>query len=329
MSVYNGQSDVALAIDSILAQTYPNFEFLIIDDGSTDDTPAILADYARRDARIRVISQKNTGLTLALRRGVEEARGQFIARMDADDISLPTRFEKQMALFEAQPDLVAVTTLIEHFKDIDKKGYLAPAPKSMDLLPLYICFRNPIGGHGQVIFSKAAYLAAGGYDPECNLAEDYDLWTRLLRIGRFGMVNEILYRYRTGHESISSLNKMPQAKVSSSISRREYKRLVGSEISDKVGLALRFFWWRASPESVSLTDTMKSSLVMLRAVKIFFANNPELEDHEFAVRREIAARWRGRIKQTSPMDFGRKFVMLGNTFHWGVTALTAKARHGS
>jgi len=106
MGVYNGENNLFKTIDSILNQTYTDFEFIIINDGSTDKTSEILKEYAARDNRIRVIEQENTGLTKALIRGCKEAQGKYIARQDAGDISLPTRFEKQLKLLLSNPKLI-------------------------------------------------------------------------------------------------------------------------------------------------------------------------------------------------------------------------------
>ena len=107
MPVFNGGKYVGNAIDSILDQTFRDFEFLVTDDGSTDETPNILAEYARNDSRITVISQENGGITESLNRMVRIASGNFIARMDADDVSMPMRLEKQVAKLRANRDYLS------------------------------------------------------------------------------------------------------------------------------------------------------------------------------------------------------------------------------
>src|SRR5690349_3095432 len=96
MTVYNGQRYLSAAVESVLEQTYTNFEFVIIDDGSNDSSPAILERYAKQDCRIRILTRSNKGLTKSLNEGLQHVRGRYLARMDADDISLPNRFEKQV-----------------------------------------------------------------------------------------------------------------------------------------------------------------------------------------------------------------------------------------
>ena len=191
MSVYNGEAFINDAIGYILAQTYRDFEFIIINDGSTDGTLAIMQEHAVKDARIRIIDQENTGLTLALRRGIEASTGEYIARMDVDDISHPQRFEKQMALIDANPELVAGTTDVQHYSLQGPKPDFSSLDRDPRLLPMLLSFFTALGGHGQVIFSRKAYDAAGGYNPNFRYSQDYDLWTRLVEQGPFGSVREV------------------------------------------------------------------------------------------------------------------------------------------
>ena len=323
MSVYNGEEYVAAAIDSVLTQSFGAFEFIIIDDGSTDGSTVILRDYAARDDRIRLIEQDNTGLTIALCRGVEASVGKFVARMDADDLSTPDRFARQVTALEADPELAAVTCHVEHFYDDGSLSHVAEPRGDPRLIPLYNCFTNRIGGHGQIMLRRSAYDLAGGYDPSYRYAQDYDLWTRLTRHGSFGVIDAMLYRFRTGHGSISSRSSEGQAENSLRICQREYERLTGRSIEGGVARAMHNFWWNQPPSETSLLDTWRSSIAMARAVRVFFARLPELRRHEFFVRRGIAAKWRWRIKHTESQDSVRKAALLVNVLHWGLTALLA------
>src|SRR4051794_24772902 len=106
LAVYNGGRYLRAAVDSILTQTFTDFEFIIIDDGSTDGSLATLREFAQRDPRINLVSRPNKGLTVTLNEGIALARGEFLARMDADDIALPQRFEKQIAYLRDHPECV-------------------------------------------------------------------------------------------------------------------------------------------------------------------------------------------------------------------------------
>ena len=113
LAVYNGQEYLRAAIESVLGQTFPNFEFLIIDDGSIDGSLNIVREYARRDGRIRIITRPNKGLTNTLNEGISLARGEYLARMDADDICMPRRFERQLGYMKDHPDCVLVGSRVE------------------------------------------------------------------------------------------------------------------------------------------------------------------------------------------------------------------------
>ncbi|MEL7190362.1 MAG: glycosyltransferase, partial [Pseudomonadota bacterium] len=192
MSVFNAEAYLKDAIQSVLDQTFKDFEFIIINDGSTDKSLGIIQDFALHDPRILIIDQDNTGLTVALRVGCEAAQGQYIARMDADDLSLPARFEKQVALLDNNPALVAATGDVEHFDDAGKVLSIARLREDPRLIRFYNSFANHLGGHGQVMFQRAAYEEAGGYDTGYSTAQDYDLWSRLLLLGDFGNVPEVI-----------------------------------------------------------------------------------------------------------------------------------------
>jgi glycosyltransferase involved in cell wall biosynthesis len=201
MSVYNGEQYLKLAIDSVLSQTWRGFEFIIIDDGSTDGSREIIRSYA--DPRIKLLTQDNHGLVYSLNRGIKAADADYVARMDADDISAPKRFEKQMAALTADPTLTIVGS---NFVMIDDAGRvvktLVPPTRDIDI-KRQLFSRNPLC-HGSVVMAKAAVVAAGGYQ-DVGPIEDYELWGRLFEHGaRFASVPEALYRWRDNPAGISS-----------------------------------------------------------------------------------------------------------------------------
>ena len=325
MSVYNGEEFVADAIDSILDQSFRDFEFVIINDGSTDGSSAIVRNYARRDDRIRLLDQTNTGLTVALRRGVDAAQGALIARMDADDLSMPLRFERQVAEFEQRPGLAAVTCPIEQFYDDGSVKMIARTAASEPIIPLYLAFFNPIGGHGQVMFRKAAYDRTRGYDPDYNLAEDYDLWTRLIDHGGFGVIDELLYRYRVGHGSLTDTNKQRQVEMTARVSRREYEMLTDHPLDRRTAQALIDFWWARKPENTPMRDTIAASRAMDRAIDSFFAKNPELAALEPEVRHSIARSWRWRIPLADRGNLPRRALLASHALYWAASARAARS----
>ena len=211
MPVYNYARYVAQAVESILAQTFTDFEFLIIDDGSTDRSLAILNRYAGRDPRIRLVSRPNTGLVAALNEGLGLARGELIARMDADDVALPQRFEIQAAYLRAHPAVVCVGGQI---MKIDAAGRdLYPCHEGMDheaIQDLALTGSCPLA-HASVMMRRAAVLAVGGYREEFTHAEDIDLWLRLGEgAGRMANLPQVILKYRIHDKSVSEVRQYQQ-----------------------------------------------------------------------------------------------------------------------
>jgi glycosyltransferase involved in cell wall biosynthesis len=196
MSVYNGLPYLDQAVESILVQTFSNFEFLIIDDGSTDGSREVLKTWADRDERIRlVLHSKNRGLGYSLHEGVKKAQGNWIARMDDDDIALPDRLERQISYLSENPD---VDILSGWAIDCDGDGNplrLRQVPISHDEI-VRLIWTIPIV-HPAVIFRRSAILDAGSYSSTLRRRQDYDLWFRCVEAGlRFANLPEPLIYYR-------------------------------------------------------------------------------------------------------------------------------------
>jgi len=203
MPVYNTEKYVAEAVDSILAQTFGDFEFVIVNDGSTDGTLRILEEYAARDQRIVLLSRPNTGMTRALNDGLAVCRGEFIARMDADDISESNRLEVQIAYLQQHPDVVVVGA---DYRVIDEKGrvfsLMRHATSHSQIVDKLFCGSCSIN-HPSVVVRKAAIEAVGGYDERYVYGQDYDLWLRLSEKGVLANLDHFLMRYRHHECSIT------------------------------------------------------------------------------------------------------------------------------
>ncbi|QEH35018.1 Putative glycosyltransferase EpsE [Aquisphaera giovannonii] len=198
MPVYNAERYVAEAVESVLAQTFGDFEFLIIDDGSTDGSRAILERYAARDARIRLTSRPNTGYLVALNEMIDAAGGEYLARMDADDISYPDRFRKQMEYMREHPGVVLVGSTAEIIDpDGDTLHVMGGGWLSHEEIDAAL-----LGGLGQVVYHPSVIMRAdavrrlGGYRAEYYLTEDLDLFLRLAEVGRIVNLAEPLIKYR-------------------------------------------------------------------------------------------------------------------------------------
>jgi glycosyltransferase involved in cell wall biosynthesis len=206
MPVFNNDRYLVEAVESILNQTVTDFEFIIVDDGSTDQTSAILGDYERQDARIRVIRQKNSGIVSALNTGMAFCRSQYIARMDGDDISYPNRFRLQTDYLDDHPDCVVVGGV---FMSIDEAGNcLSPyrfarnKVTSFDTFPIQVALTV----HPLAMIRREALFALGGYRATFPHAEDYELFLRIAKYGRLHNLEEILLSYRNHQQSISRQN---------------------------------------------------------------------------------------------------------------------------
>jgi len=212
MGVYNAAAVLSATVESILSQEGVAFEFIIVNDGSKDESGHMLEEYAGRDHRIRIIHQKNQGLTKALIKGCAEAKGEYIARQDAGDISLPGRLRRQQEAFDANPGLVFISCWTEFCGPAGEFLFLAKgtgrASEPTDILDN----ENEKGvidgpaSHASVMFRRNAYSKAGEYRPEFYYAQDWDLWYRMAEIGKFQMLEQTLYRMMLTPGSISANN---------------------------------------------------------------------------------------------------------------------------
>lgn len=195
LPVYNGGKYLEAAIDSILSQTYENFEVIAINDGSTDDSTSIIQSFA--DNRIKFFDQKNMGLAATLNRAIRLANGRYIARQDADDLSLPTRFEKQVAFLEANPAYGMVGTWATIWEETRETDRAHRHPPDDLTLKFDLLFDNPFV-HSSVMIAKRVIDTVGLYatDESRQPPEDYELWSRIARRFKVANIPEILQIYR-------------------------------------------------------------------------------------------------------------------------------------
>lgn len=219
MPVYNAEKYLREAIDSILNQTYRNFEFIIINDGSTDNSADIVRSYD--DARIVFVdNKKNQGLVTVLNQGLDMARGEYIARMDSDDISLPTRFAKQVMFMEKHPDVGVLGTFFHIFGGIDRIETKKKYPSLADMLPT-----SPVG-HPTVMMRKSVFDKYNlRYDARYKHAEDYELWTRVIDFSRVANLPTVLLNYRWSGDNVSVKHEAEQLQNSEIIKQRIRRRL--------------------------------------------------------------------------------------------------------
>jgi glycosyltransferase involved in cell wall biosynthesis len=211
MSVYNEKTEwMSESIDSILQQTFPDFEFIIINDNpARSENSLLLEEYRKKDNRIIVLTnEQNIGLTKSLNKGIKIARGKYIARMDADDISLPKRFEKQIKVMEDNPNIIVCGSKIKIFGE-KKRRYYLPIPEKSDKIKDFLIRRSCIS-HPSVIIRKDILLINNIlYNENYIYAQDYKLWTDLYDLGDYYNIHETLLFYRTSklHVSYNALSQ--------------------------------------------------------------------------------------------------------------------------
>lgn len=222
MAVRNGAKFLPEAVASILRQDFSDFEFLIVDDGSTDATPALLD--GQTDPRIRVFHRPHCGLPASLNFAIAESRADLIARQDADDRSEPARLGTLYSALTAAPQAplahCATHALMEDTIVPVRGPYV---PRSQALTALILCIRNLVT-HGCVLFRKPAFQTAGGYDETFLQSQDYDLWSRMIATGPFAYCPQKLYQFRQHADSMSSRKSAGQIQFARQIAHANCQR---------------------------------------------------------------------------------------------------------
>ncbi|MBS1227021.1 MAG: glycosyl transferase [Proteobacteria bacterium] len=208
LPVYNGAEDVAKSIQTVLTQTFSDFELIVIDDGSKDNSSEVLGEI--NDPRLRLYRQENIGLAATLNRGIGLARGRYIARQDQDDLSMPTRFAEQFEYMEAHPDCALLGTRAEIWVGDKRSDRNHDHPTVNAALRFELLFNNPFV-HSSVMLRKDALDAVGGYstDKTRQPPEDYELWSRLARGYEVANLSERLLAYREVPASMSRTGPNP------------------------------------------------------------------------------------------------------------------------
>jgi glycosyltransferase involved in cell wall biosynthesis len=257
MAVHNTERYVAQAIDSILQQTFTDFELIILNDGSTDGSLCILQQYEKRDNRIRLISRENQGIPRTRNDLLQAAQGEFIAVMDSDDVALPDRLSWQVAFLRQHPEVICVGGAHDL---IDHKGRFLThfqLPTSDEEIQ-----RAAIVGHAPIcnpcaVIRREALLQIGGYDERLGQAEDLDVWLKLGEIGKLANLSETVLQYRIHPRSVSEQAQLFQRQKAKEACERAWKRRgittgvfeatqpwrsIGTRASQH-GFMLQYGWW--------------------------------------------------------------------------------------
>jgi glycosyltransferase involved in cell wall biosynthesis len=250
MPVYNADRFVAETVDTILAQTFGDFEFLIINDGSTDRSLEILQGYAGRDPRIRLVSRPNTGYVAALNEGLELNRSEFVARIDADDLADPRRLELQVARMRQEPRLVALGSSASAIDEYGLPLGDYSVPLTHEEIEAHHLRGSSAIHHPAVMLRPEAVKQVGGYRRELMPCEDFDLWLRLGEVGRVENLPEKLLTKRLFAGSAVATNLAKQEKLVKHILDETWRRrgLAGEpqmpprRLRDRVDLYRQWGW---------------------------------------------------------------------------------------
>jgi glycosyltransferase involved in cell wall biosynthesis len=224
MSVYNGAAFLPESIESVLAQSFRDFEFIIVNDGSTDNTCEILEKFKQADSRIQIVNNdKNIGLSASLNKGLQLVRGRFVARMDADDICAECRFEKQTEFLEQHPEIDVCGSYISAFSDTSRSTWSYPTdPLEANC---HLLFNSPVA-HPAVMFRKTSLQRHNLlYDPSCRAAQDYDLWARAAGYMQIANIDEVLLEYRLHDSQVGKSSERLQSEAANAVRLRLLNRL--------------------------------------------------------------------------------------------------------
>ena len=221
LPVYNGEKYIAESVESILNQTYKDFEFIIVNDASTDNTLSILKSFD--DPRIRIVNNEvNLKVVKSLNKALNLATGNYVARMDGDDIASPLRFEQQLEYFKQHSEIDICATQIEVFGD---KKYITRQYEHHEFIKASLLFLNVIN-HPSVMFKRASFVDNGFYyDESYNNAEDYGLWVKVLDTLKFAIHPQVLLKYRVHSDNVS-VKKSSNWDVLRAINFRVYSQLL-------------------------------------------------------------------------------------------------------
>ncbi|MGA2819808.1 MAG: glycosyltransferase [Anaerolineales bacterium] len=236
MPVYNGERFLGQAIESILGQTYSNFELFIVDDASTDGSVDIIRSY--QDARIRLIQNaSNRGPAYSRNIALNQGRGQYAASLDADDVACLTRLQMEASYLDEHPDVALVAGTGEAIDETGRSLGINLPLRNDVAIRWRLLFRNTING-GTVMYRRALALQAGGYDERFTPAEDYLLWVKLAKFGSIFNLDEVLTRVRQNPRSLTHSRPIELRERTLSVVQRSVTDLLGFEVAPEVAAFL-------------------------------------------------------------------------------------------
>lgn len=276
LPVYNGAPYLEEAIQSILDQSYQNFELIIINDGSIDRSAEIIQKFSNYP-RIRIYHQSNQGLAATLNRGIKISEGSFIARQDQDDISLPDRFMKQISFLERHPEVGMVGTWAEIWRNNKKTDTSHAHPSEYPVILFDILFDNPFV-HSSVMIRREVFDTVGVYttDPGRQPPEDYELWSRIIRQYKVANIPEILISYRSFDTGMSRVSPYPFRKKMVIITNENLRWITGNQATYEEEIQNISALYHGAIDQISdLSDIEDVQIRYKEIVNQFLENYPE------------------------------------------------------
>lgn len=258
MAVYNGEAHLREAMDSVLAQTMGDFEFLIVDDTSSDATPDILAEYAARDARVKILSnEENLGPYPSANRALEVARAPVIARIDGDDVCEPERFERQLAFLDAHPDHLLVGCSYVSIDESGRETFTRINPMDWRVAGWFTRFRMPMVHPGFCFRSQMPDGTQVRYDTSLRFSRDYELAGRMAAAGKIALLPDVLVRYRMHPGNISMSRLAEQDAFARAVAWPQVIAHYPAELHEDLGLFLDVSYRQKEPSADLLEPAIR------------------------------------------------------------------------
>ncbi|MCB1787858.1 MAG: glycosyltransferase family 2 protein [Gammaproteobacteria bacterium] len=305
MPVYNEERYLESAVQSILDQTFGDFELIVVDDCSGDTTQAQLERLAAGDPRVRIQrNPRNMGATASINRGLDQARGEFIARMDADDIALPERLDAQVRVMRERPEVVLCGAATIRVDSNGNRLALGEWPVDPVVLAWYGIFR-PVVAHPTAMYRRSLIDRGLRYDEDLHTAQDFGFWSKLVEHGSVAMIATPLLLYREHSGSVSATKRQQQ--------RQDAAQVCASNLENRFA---EFCSWRSDVDPVSVARFVHGSAAfdaagaqaavrsLLLLEQVYLDSCGEVSDAERKAIQRITARW---ILQALAMQSGLKF----------------------
>jgi glycosyltransferase involved in cell wall biosynthesis len=292
IGLYNAARDWHACWDSLRAQTFSDWECIAINDGSTDDTAAVLDHYEYQDNRLRVLTnERNIGLTASLNRGLREAQGQYIARLDADDRALSERLEQQYIFLNLNPSVGVLGGAYDEIRP-DERRFVQP-PRTHTGIVWQLGFQNALM-HPAIMARREMIEAVGGYDESLPYAQDYDLWVRLIGRTQFANLPNSLIEYAVHPQQISQARASAQQQIADAVSQRRLEAILGESLPLEVVQTLRLWYTGLLP---SLSRESLATMGLYFRLLDRLAEDASLDRAELGLIRRY---WQARIARLAP-----------------------------